>query len=247
MLKCTQNITAGRAPHFGEVSSMHSNGIREKQASTKQQILRAARKLFAQHGYEATTTRMIAEKVGVSQSAISFHFETKENLCKAAVEYTARNIGAALQPAYDAVDAAFEKGPVSPERAMELIAELLLRQIRLVFDPRSKCAVSLALKDRALPKIAQGILPEVLFDRVESELARLILAYSVSSNRVWAEVVSRAANGAIFSFFLNPSLPREARAPCGDSPSGMLEEYLLDYLLTAIQNCASPAERTPAE
>lgn len=225
-----------------EVNLMHRNGSREKQASTKQQILRAARKLFAQHGYEATTTRMIAERVGISQSAISFHFESKENLCKAAVEHTANGIAASLQQVYDEIDDAFEKGTVSSEAALELIRNLLSRQISLVFDPRNRCAVNLALKDKTLPKNAQGILPFVLFERVESQLARLILAYSASSNRIWADVVSRAANGAIFSFFLKPALPKDTHAAAADGPSGVLEGYLLDYLLAAIRNCTSPMD-----
>ncbi|MGI6150804.1 MAG: TetR family transcriptional regulator [Christensenellales bacterium] len=221
---------------------MHRNGSRDKNASTKQQILRAARKLFAQHGYEATTTRMIAEKVGVSQSAISFHFASKDNLCKAVLEYTARMIGDYFQPVYDEIDEAFEAGSVTSETAIFLISRLLLRQISLVFDPRNQSAVNLALKDKSFPAIARGILPVQLFDRVEKELSRLVLAYSASTNAVWAEVVSRAANGAIFSFFTKPSLMREMRSLSSESASGRLEDYLLDYLIGAIQNCASPAD-----
>lgn len=221
-----------------EVIFMH--GSRDKQASTKQQILRAARKLFAQHGYEATTTRMITDQVGVSQSAISFHFSSKENLCKAVVEYTAAKISEIHRPVYDEIEAAFLEGPVAPERAMHLISRLLMKQISLVFDPRNRNAVHLALNDKTLPRIAQGILPEVLFDRVEQKLARLVLACSESSNEVWAEVVSRAANGAIFSFFLNPSLPHDLHAPSAHNNPGILEGYLLDYLTGAIQYCARP-------
>jgi len=221
---------------------MHRNGSRDKNASTKQQILRAARKLFAQHGYEATTTRMITEQVGVSQSAISFHFDSKENLCRAAVEYTAGLIGAYYEQVYGEIDRAFKAGRATGETAVFLISRLLAKQISLVFDPRNQNTVNLALKDKSFPQIAQGILPNELFDRVEGQLSRLILAYSKSGNAVWAAAVSRAANGAIFAFFEKPSLMREMRSLSSEGDSGRLEGYVLDFLLGAIKNCASPDE-----
>lgn len=51
--------------------------------NTKEMILQNALKLFAMQGYEATSTRQIAQKAGVNLSAISYHFESKEGLYKA--------------------------------------------------------------------------------------------------------------------------------------------------------------------
>ena len=49
----------------------------EDKASTKKKLLRAGIKLFAEYGYAATSTRMIAAEAGVNLSAISFHFTNK--------------------------------------------------------------------------------------------------------------------------------------------------------------------------
>ncbi len=50
------------------------------------QIVAAARRLFAQRGYDATTTREIAAEAGVSDALIYRHFPGKEALLRAVVD-----------------------------------------------------------------------------------------------------------------------------------------------------------------
>ncbi len=47
---------------------------------TKSQILSAAIGLFARHGYEKTTMRTIARKVGITSASIYYFFDSKEGL-----------------------------------------------------------------------------------------------------------------------------------------------------------------------
>src|SRR5688572_1877439 len=51
-----------------------------ERAETRQMILDAAREMFVQHGYEATTMRAIAEKIEYTPTAIYHHFRNKETL-----------------------------------------------------------------------------------------------------------------------------------------------------------------------
>ncbi|WP_232304060.1 helix-turn-helix domain-containing protein [Pseudofrankia sp. DC12] len=44
------------------------------------QILDAAAALFTEHGFAATSTRMIADKVGIRQASLYYHFATKDEL-----------------------------------------------------------------------------------------------------------------------------------------------------------------------
>lgn len=48
--------------------------------ATRERIINAAKDLFEQNGYAATTTRAIAEHAGVSEVTLFRHFETKRNL-----------------------------------------------------------------------------------------------------------------------------------------------------------------------
>src|SRR5713226_8330120 len=51
-----------------------------ERAQTRRKILEAARRMFVQHGYEATTMRAIAAKIGYTPTAIYHHFRNKEAL-----------------------------------------------------------------------------------------------------------------------------------------------------------------------
>ncbi len=49
-------------------------------SSTKERLLRAAQKLFAQKGFHATSTRAITRQVKTNVASLYFHWHTKENL-----------------------------------------------------------------------------------------------------------------------------------------------------------------------
>lgn len=64
------------APHAGE----------PPEPDTRQKILSAAAVVFMESGYKRATTRGIAAAAGVSEVTLFRHFESKENLMKAAME-----------------------------------------------------------------------------------------------------------------------------------------------------------------
>jgi AcrR family transcriptional regulator len=47
---------------------------------TRERILKAAERLFAERGYDATSVRAIVAKARVNQAAINYHFEGKDGL-----------------------------------------------------------------------------------------------------------------------------------------------------------------------
>jgi AcrR family transcriptional regulator len=52
---------------------------------TRERILAAALDLFSEHSFEGASTRLIAERAGVQQPLLAYHFGTKEELWRAAV------------------------------------------------------------------------------------------------------------------------------------------------------------------
>ncbi|MBG6226667.1 AcrR family transcriptional regulator [Arthrobacter sp. CAN_A2] len=60
-------------------------GRRKGTSDSRQQILDAARSLFAEHGYQRTTVRMIAERAGVDPSLAIYFFGSKEQLFAASM------------------------------------------------------------------------------------------------------------------------------------------------------------------
>src|SRR5512143_3804964 len=55
-------------------------------ADRREQILEIATGLFAQQGFQGTTTKLIAEKSGVTEALIFRHFPSKEELYWAVIE-----------------------------------------------------------------------------------------------------------------------------------------------------------------
>jgi AcrR family transcriptional regulator len=60
--------------------------------STKETILQKARRLFARHGFEGVSTRLICDKAKCNVSAISYHFGSKEELYRACLKMDGTNI-----------------------------------------------------------------------------------------------------------------------------------------------------------
>lgn len=80
---------------------------------TRTRILRAALDLFAEHGYQRTPLRQIAERLRLTKAAILYHFPTKEHLLTALIEPMVADFEALLDAA--------EQGPT--ERARWTVLE----------------------------------------------------------------------------------------------------------------------------
>lgn len=67
----------------------------------KQHILDTAEALFSKNGFDATSTREIAETAGVNVAMISYYFGSKENLLFAIIERFSQEIRTRIKHAYD--------------------------------------------------------------------------------------------------------------------------------------------------
>jgi AcrR family transcriptional regulator len=76
---------------------------------TKARLVEAARRLFAERGYAATSTRMIAREAGVNLGGIQYHFGSKEELHRAVL----RDV---FSPAMDSIEAASRDGASVADR-----------------------------------------------------------------------------------------------------------------------------------
>lgn len=95
--------------------------------ATKQDILDAAGKLFAEKGYQSVTIRQIAEKAGCSHTTIYLYFKDKESLLQALSETPLLELKLQLERIL------FQTG-VLPEKNLE---SLCLCFIRFCLDHRS--------------------------------------------------------------------------------------------------------------
>lgn len=61
--------------------------------TTRERILRAALRLFAEQGYGATSMREIAEQLGITKAALYYHFDSKEDIVRALLADVERQVG----------------------------------------------------------------------------------------------------------------------------------------------------------
>jgi len=74
---------------------MATTQVRFSAANRREQILEVATRLFADQGFQGTTTRQIAEHSGVTEALIFRHFPAKEELYWAVIERKIRAAGPA--------------------------------------------------------------------------------------------------------------------------------------------------------
>jgi AcrR family transcriptional regulator len=67
--------------------------------ATRARIIKAAARVFAEHGYEGASIRSIVTKADVNQAAINYHFGSKEGLYRAVLKLALHSLQAdALAP-----------------------------------------------------------------------------------------------------------------------------------------------------
>ena len=74
------------------VASSKADKRSAQAAETRDALITAARELFGQQGYAATSTEEIVERAGVTKGALYHHFSDKENLFRAVFEQVQREV-----------------------------------------------------------------------------------------------------------------------------------------------------------
>jgi AcrR family transcriptional regulator len=74
-------------PGRGTPDSEHeTHGRGDTRRDTRARIQRVALELFAERGYDGTSLREIAERLGVTKAALYYHFKSKEDIVASLVE-----------------------------------------------------------------------------------------------------------------------------------------------------------------
>jgi AcrR family transcriptional regulator len=111
---------------MSEAQHATSRAARDKPLSlhvdTRQRIQSVALELFAEQGYDKTSLREIAERLGVTKAALYYHFHSKEDIVTSLVE-----------DFFGQIDGLIEWGRTQP-RTPESRAEVLSRYFAVVAD-----------------------------------------------------------------------------------------------------------------
>ena len=138
-------------------------------------LVLAALELFARSGYEAASTRAIADAAGANISLIKYHFGGKEGLRAAVAEYLAERIGAAVGPAISHADQALQSESLTPDRAGALLKAVIDRFVGvMIANPEHAVWARFILREQAEPTAAFDILYERVMARAHGFACRIV-------------------------------------------------------------------------
>lgn len=99
-------------------------GVPRAQSDTKAEIRSVALELFARQGFEKTSLREIAERLGVTKAALYYHYPSKNDLLLALVDPLHEDMAALF--------ARFGGGPVEPREVFGAYFDVCVRHSGLL-------------------------------------------------------------------------------------------------------------------
>lgn len=148
----------------------------ETRLDARERLIRAGIEIFAENGFNATTTRMLADKAQVNLSAIPYYFKTKEGLYLAAVEHIADQLGALLDPFLARIADRSAPGlEATPARA--LLGEGLATMVAVMCgDPATLPFSKIILREQMAPTAAFDLIYPKVMERILTAFAALVAA-----------------------------------------------------------------------
>ena len=126
MLQCS---TSSKFMHAPSLSPAADGSETSRGALSRERMLRAAVDQFGRHGFDGTTTRMVAQAADMNLGAIPYYFGSKDDLYLGAVDFLADFINAkqvdALNTLRDLASATTDA-----HRLIDLVVDFLTAQAR---------------------------------------------------------------------------------------------------------------------
>ena len=95
-------------------------------------LLEAGVDVFGKHGFDAATTRMIAQKAGVNIAAIPYYFNGKQGLYHAVVAHIAGKLESQVESTLLEIEGQVAEGKMNREEALALLEKLLEKLINFM-------------------------------------------------------------------------------------------------------------------
>lgn len=128
---------------------------------TRLKLMLTAGRLFAEHGFDGVSTRMIADTAGVNLGGIHYHFGSKEKL------YVAAFLHASKMETRTCLGSVADEHPElmqTPQGQAEVIRITCLQSFRDFFSPdKPEWQKRLLMRELASPSSAQPILAKEVF------------------------------------------------------------------------------------
>lgn len=98
---------------------MRAPSDRQPAPETRDRILDAAEALFVEHGFEATTMRMITSRADANIAAVNYHFGSKDALIQEVFKRRLTELNRRRLAVLDRLEAEAQGAPLKPSRIVE--------------------------------------------------------------------------------------------------------------------------------
>jgi TetR/AcrR family transcriptional regulator, regulator of cefoperazone and chloramphenicol sensitivity len=115
-------------------ASRHRPGTQVRGEETRRRILTTALEMFAAHGYDAVSTRLLADRAGINLPAIQYYFGSKEGLFRAVVAFTLEESEAFMAPVTANALALLDRSDATPAEMIDALCDIFERFVALVFS-----------------------------------------------------------------------------------------------------------------
>ena len=192
---------------------------------TRERILKAAERLFAERGYDATSIRAIGAKARVNQAAINYHFDGKDGLYREVLRTAFRAL------TEQQLEHADEMKAMSREAAL---AEFIRRQLRPLLG-RDEYSRHMRILNW------ETVRPTAVFRKLLSEEAAPFMGLAVELvRRFQPEADQRTLVAAAVWLVGQCSVFLRNREQLADPPLGLaLDEAAVEWLAQLVSRWAS--------
>ncbi|MCC5854847.1 MAG: TetR family transcriptional regulator [Idiomarina sp.] len=209
----------------------------KKAAQTCERIIRAAERLFAEQGFEATSLREITQVAGVNLASVNYHFGSKKGLIQAVMERYQSVFMPALQQQLQALPAT----NLTTEQVLACLVPPLnaLTQVR-----QDGPEIYLRLLGFAYSEI-QGHLRRYTMNRFGEVIHQLFACFEAANSHLSADTLfwrlHFALGTTLFAQVSAQALSEIARADFQEAdPEHHIIERLLPYLAAGISAAEPP-------
>jgi len=171
-----------RLPRNGNSSPERATDL----VDTKSRILDAAEELFMEHGFEATSLRLITTAAGVNLAAVNYHFGSKEELFQAVLTRRLDPMNQDRMQLLSSYESAAAGKPLSCEK---ILAAMFIPALKLARDHEQGGKNFLRLLGRAYADPAPFI-REFLSSQYREMIARFRAAFSFALPHIPREELS---------------------------------------------------------
>lgn len=205
-------------------------------SSTYKRIMASAARLFAEKGYEGTTTRQIVSDAEASLSSIQALFQSKERLYQEVLERTLRDFSDFHAALFREIDETDQAGLLDGKQAWDLIVQLTDHVIDWAFRDTYRHEILLINRELLHPTSVFREKKEPLI-QLYRYYERLFEKYVGQQDKFWMKAMSVLTVSCIFKYnncreVMNEVLDCDIREP---EVQRTLKISLKKYLLNSMR------------